>query len=224
MVATTLTVEQIIEKLQLKPHPEGGFYRETYRCGDTVDSHNLPAVFCKQGESIDYSREGGRRETLEWQLDEVTHAKKAAEKAQEKTAVKTDAKPSTAPNGTSRVWSTAMYYLLTSDTFSAMHHLKADEVYHFYLGDPIEMLNLHPDGTEEVIRLGTDIVGGALVQHTVAAGVWQGSRLVDGGKFALLGTTVSPGFEFSDFEEGTKDELCAKYPGSAKLIGRLTRK
>lgn len=223
MVAT-LTVEQIIEKLQLKPHPEGGFYRETYRCADTVDSHNLPAVFCKQGESIDYSREGGRRETLEWQLDEVSLAKKAAQKAQEKGAVKTDAKPGAAPDGASRAWSTAMYYLLTSDTFSAMHRLKADEVYHFYLGDPIEMLNLHSDGTEEVIRLGGDIISGALVQHTVAAGVWQGSRLVDGGEFALLGTTVSPGFEFSDFEEATKDDLCAKYPGSAQLIGKLTRK
>jgi|AGTN01.2.fsa_nt_gi Uncharacterized conserved protein len=218
------TVEQIIEKLQLKPHPEGGFYRETYRCTDTVDSHNLPAVFCKQGESIGYSREDGRRETLEWQLDEVALEKKAAQKAQEKGAVKTDAKPSAAGNGTSRVWSTAMYYLLTSDSFSAMHRLKADEVYHFYLGDAIEMLNLNPDGSEQVIRLGSDIIGGALVQHTVAAGVWQGSKLVDGGKFALLGTTVSPGFEFSDFEEGTKDDLCAKYPGSAKLIGRLTRK
>jgi uncharacterized protein len=218
VMVLTLTVEQIIEKLGLKPHPEGGFYRETYRCGDTVDEHSLPAVFCKQGGTTDYTRQGGRRETLEWQVDEV---KSAAEKG----TVKTEPKPAASePNGTKRVWCTAMYYLITADTFSAMHHLKADEVYHFYLGDPLEMLNLFPDGTAKTIRLGADIVGGALLQYTVPAGVWQGSRLVDGGKFALLGTTVSPGFEFADFEEGTKKDLCAKYPSSTEAIGRLTRK
>src|ERR1700758_2053206 len=88
-----------------------------------------------------------------------------------------------------RALSSAIYYMLTPDTFSAMHRLKGDELYHFYLGDPTEMLILKPDGTGEIALLGQDIVSGMRLQHLVPAGAWQGSRLVPGGKFALMGTT-----------------------------------
>lgn len=121
-----------------------------------------------------------------------------------------------------RALSSAIYYMLTPDTFSAMHRLKGDEVYHFYLGDPAEMLVLKPEGTSEVILLGQDIVSGMRLQYVVPAGAWQGSRLVPGGEFALLGTTVSPGFDPADFELGNRDELTIRYPKCVDLIAVLT--
>jgi predicted cupin superfamily sugar epimerase len=122
-----------------------------------------------------------------------------------------------------RALSTAIYYMLTPDTFSAMHRLKSDEVYHFYLGDPVEMLLLKPDGCAEAVLLGQDIMAGMRVQHAVAGGTWQGSRLAPGGKYALMGTTMAPGFDPQDFEPGKRDELSTQYPNYAPLIAFLTR-
>ena len=122
-----------------------------------------------------------------------------------------------------RALSTAIYYMVTPDTFSAMHRLKGDEVYHFYLGDPAEMLILKPDGTSKTLLMGQDIVSGMRLQHVVPGGAWQGSRLVPGGKFALLGTTMAPGFDPADFELGSRGELTARYPAYAELIAALTR-
>lgn len=122
-----------------------------------------------------------------------------------------------------RALSTAIYYMLTPDTFSAMHRLKGDEVYHFYLGDPAEMLILNPDGSGETLVMGQDIVLGMRLQHVVRGGSWQGSRLVPGGKFALLGTTMAPGFDAADFELGARKELGVQFPSYAELIAVLTR-
>jgi predicted cupin superfamily sugar epimerase len=122
-----------------------------------------------------------------------------------------------------RAISTAIYYMLTPDTFSAIHRLKGDEVYHFYLGDPVEMLLLKPDGTGEAVLLGQDIASGMRLQHVVPGGVWQGSRLAPGGNFALMGATMSPGFDLADFERGKRDELSARYPAYAALVAMLTR-
>ena len=119
--------------------------------------------------------------------------------------------------------STAIYYMLTPDTFSAMHRLKGDAVYHFYLGDPAEMLILKPDGTGETLLMGQDIVSGMRLQHVVRGGVWQGSRLAPGGQFALLGTTMVPGFDPADFELGPRKELSSQYPAYTRLIAVLTR-
>jgi len=118
--------------------------------------------------------------------------------------------------------STAIYYMLTPDTFSAMHRLKGDEIYHFYLGDPVEMLMLKPDGSAEALLLGQNILGGMSVQHTVPGGMWQGSRLAPGGKFALMGTTMAPGFDYDDYEEATGKKLAGEYPEFADLICMLT--
>ena len=118
---------------------------------------------------------------------------------------------------------TAIYYLLTPDTFSALHRLPGDEVYHFYLGDPVDLLLLHPDGTAETRRLGPDLGAGMQVQTVVAGGTWQGSRLADGGAFALLGTTMAPGFDFADFEPADRATLQAHYPAAAAAIAALTR-
>ena len=117
--------------------------------------------------------------------------------------------------------STAIYFLLTPDCFSAIHRITSDEVFHFYIGDPVMMLMLHDNGKSETVILGNEIEEGQKVQHVVPAGVWQGSCLVDGGKWALLGTTVAPAFDFSDFELGKKEKLIERYPAQAKLIERL---
>lgn len=118
---------------------------------------------------------------------------------------------------------TAIYYLLTPDTFSAMHRLTSDEVFHFYLGDPVEMLHLFRDGSGHVVTLGADLLTGMRPQVVVPRGVWQGSRLVPGGRFALLGTTVAPGFDFADYEHGRRDHLLQAYPAFRQTILALTR-
>jgi len=118
---------------------------------------------------------------------------------------------------------TAILYLLTPETFSALHRVKSDEIFHFYMGDAVTMLQLHPDGSSEVIALGHDILQGQVVQATVAEGVWQGCFLNKGGEFALMGTTVAPGFDFEDFEAGERAELLERYPGRKEMILRLTR-
>jgi predicted cupin superfamily sugar epimerase len=120
---------------------------------------------------------------------------------------------------------TAIVYLLTpdADSFSAMHRLPTDEVYHFYLGDPVELLQLHPDGRSERVMLGHDLLNGQKVQHVVRRGVWQGSHLAPGGSYALVGTTMAPGFTSPDYEGGDPAVLIADYPDWAELIAQLTR-
>jgi uncharacterized protein len=122
-----------------------------------------------------------------------------------------------------RAQGTAIYYLLEAGSFSEMHVLESDEIFHFYLGDPVEMLELHPDGRSAVLILGPDLWAGQQVQVIVPAGVWQGLRLIGDGKVALLGCTVTPGFDFADYRAATFAELAARWPEQAKRIGALTR-
>lgn len=121
-----------------------------------------------------------------------------------------------------RSLSTAIYYLLTPETRSTMHRLPADEMFHFYLGDPVAMLRLYPDGSSSVVTLGNDLAARQSPQILVPQGVWQGSRLADGGRFALMGATVAPGFEFDDYEAGDREQLIKQYPERADLITKLT--
>jgi predicted cupin superfamily sugar epimerase len=127
--------------------------------------------------------------------------------------------------GRDKTLGTAIYYLLTSDpdSFSALHRLPTEEIYHFYLGDPVEMLVLHADGRGELLTLGQDLLGGQRVQLVVRRGVWQGSRLATGGRFALLGTTMAPGFDDLDYEGGEREALVSRYPDHADRIRSLTR-
>ena len=122
-----------------------------------------------------------------------------------------------------RLMGTAIFYLLTPETFSAVHKLSGDELFHFYLGDPVEMVQLQPDGTGEVLVLGQDIEAGMRLQHAVPGGCWQGSRLIAGGEFALLGTTMSPGFDYADYVTGQREGLTEQYPQFAERIKALTR-
>ncbi len=123
-----------------------------------------------------------------------------------------------------RSLSTAIYYLLTPESFSAIHKVPGDEIFHFYAGDPVEMLELHADGSSRVVTLGPDIRNGMQLQHLVKGGVWQGARLVPGGEYAMLGTTMAPGFDYADFSKGNVEELVARYPDQAGFIRELLRR
>ena len=99
-----------------------------------------------------------------------------------------------------------------------MHVLDSDEIFHFYLGDPVEMLQLYPDGRSAVFTLGPDLEAGQHVQLVVPAGVWQGTRLIGDGKVALLGCTVTPGFDYADYRSASYAELVAEMAGEAERI------
>ena len=161
--------EMLIELLGLAPHPEGGFYRETYRSGETITGAALPERYTGD-----------------------------------------------------RAHATAIYYLLTADDFSRFHRVASDEVFHFYRGDPVLLVVLYPDGDGDTIVLGPDIHVGQAPQAVVPGGCWQGLALRDGGRYALLGATVSPGFEFSDFVLGDRARLIEEYPAYRDVIPRLT--
>ena len=118
---------------------------------------------------------------------------------------------------------TAIYYLLEPGTFSEMHMLESDELFHFYLGDPVEMLQLFPDGRSALFVLGQDVMANQHVQLLVPAGVWQGTRLKGAGQVALLGCTVTPGFDYADYQNAGAEELTAKWPQEAERIRALTR-
>lgn len=158
-----LTAEELIRTLELKPHPEGGYYRETYRGPSLIPGH--------------------------------------------------------AP---SRHYSTAIYYLLVAGARSRMHRLASDEMFHFYLGDPVTWVLLEKDGNWRKVVLGPNLAAGQSVQLLIPAGTWFGGYLDAGGKFALMGTTVAPGFEFEDFHLGTREELSRLFPQAQAEILRLT--
>ncbi|MBN2380496.1 cupin domain-containing protein [candidate division WOR-3 bacterium] len=121
-----------------------------------------------------------------------------------------------------KVLGTAIYYLLTPDQRSALHRLPTDEIFHFYLGDPVTQLHLHPDGSSEVITLGADLSAGERPQVVVPRDTWQGALLRPGGHFALLGATMAPGFDYFEYEAGDRNELIKKYPDRKDLIIQLT--
>lgn len=134
--------------------------------------------------------------------------------------------PAALPTGYagSRAIKTAIYYLLTPETCSALHRLPGAEIFHFYLGDAVEQLQLFPDGGERVVLIGNDLAAGERPQVLVPGGVWQGARLIAGGRhgYALLGTTMAPGFDFADYEHGDRAALTAAYPAYRALITALT--
>lgn len=118
--------------------------------------------------------------------------------------------------------STCIYYLLTPETFSAIHRVRSDEIFHFYAGDPVEMLQLWPTGEAKAITIHNDLAAGHEPQVIVPAGVWQGCRLVPGGEWALMGCTVAPGFDYADFELAQRNDMLALSADHAALITSLT--
>ena len=159
-----------IETLNLGPHPEGGYFCQSYRSNVMLPSEALPSGF-----------------------------------------------------GGARAASTAIYFLLVGQSFSAFHRLRSDEMWHFYAGSPLLVHVLDPAGGYSSFFLGCDPDAGQLPQAVVPAGNWFASHVADWTSWALVGCTVAPGFDFADFELALRDQLAAKYPGYRTLIERLTR-
>lgn len=159
-----------IDKLNLIPHPEGGYYRETYRSELSIAREALPQQF---------------------------------------------------PGP--RLVSTAIYFLVEGNNFSAFHRLRSDELWHFHAGGPITVHVIEPDGAYSEIQLGSDPEAGEVFQAAVKAGRWFASRVRNPRSFGLAGCTVAPGFDFADFELGKRSELAGLYPQHRNLIEALTR-
>jgi hypothetical protein len=119
----------------------------------------------------------------------------------------------------------AIYYFLDRDTQSVMHQVTGDMIYHFYVGDPIEMLLLYPEGAakrDEICVFSNDIGTGGQPMKVIPGGTWLGSKLGDGGRWALMGVTMAPGFDPRDYAIGKREELLKEYPQQASLIRELT--
>jgi hypothetical protein len=161
-------LHRLVNRLELKPHPEGGYFRETYRSAELLAE--LPKRF--QGP---------------------------------------------------RSISTAILFLLPHGHFSALHRIKSDEVWHFYRGAPLSVVSLAPDGTRHDYHLEASLEADQTFQAVVPAGHWFGAYVAATEGWSLVGCTVAPGFDFADFEIGTRDALCKLYPQHDKLVRRLTR-
>lgn len=125
--------------------------------------------------------------------------------------------------GGDRSFSTAIYFLIEKDNFSAFHRIKSDETWHFYYGDTLEVLEIDEDGKLKITHVGNKIEDGDVFQYTVKANTWFGSRVKKGGSFSLVGCTVAPGFDFRDFEMADRRQLQAEFPALKGVIGEMTR-
>jgi predicted cupin superfamily sugar epimerase len=119
--------------------------------------------------------------------------------------------------------STAIYFLLEKDQFSALHRIAADEIWHFYYGDPLIVYEIDSEANLKEHLLGNDPERGEHFQCVVKAGNWFGSKTKSGGEYSLLGCTVAPGFDFDDFELGNRETLLQLYPQHAAVIQMLTK-
>ncbi|MDY0883490.1 cupin domain-containing protein [Dongia soli] len=164
-----VSASDLVDRLALQPHPEGGFFRETYRASLTLPAAGLAPHF------------SGARQA-----------------------------------------STAIYYLLAADDRSRLHRIRSDEVWHFYLGDPLQVIELTENGEVQVTLLGTDFAAGQVPQHVVPGGRWFGACPAPGSAYSLVGCTVAPGFDFADFDMADRPALLATHPAAADWIKRLT--
>ena len=165
----TNSLKNIIQKLGLEPHPEGGYFRETYRSIGEIT-----------GEDLENEYEDKRN------------------------------------------YSTCIYFLLTSDNFSALHRIKQDEIWHFYDGSPIRLHMISELGIHSEHIIGRDFKKGEVPQFIVPGGYWFAAEVINKDDYSLVGCTVSPGFDFNDFELKTRKELTSLYPDKAKIISKLT--
>ncbi|MDQ3051097.1 MAG: cupin domain-containing protein [Bacteroidota bacterium] len=125
------------------------------------------------------------------------------------------------PSG--RNFCTSIYFMITQGNFSAFHRIKSDETWHFYAGDPLEVIELDAAGNIKKILIGSDPGSGNFFQYTVPAGTWFASRVSNSGEFSLVGCTVAPGFDFRDFEIADRKLLLEEFPVHSEIIKQLTR-
>jgi hypothetical protein len=161
---------QLIQKYNLEPHPEGGWYKQTYKSNEEIPADALPERF-----------------------------------------------------GASRAFSTAIYFLLEKGNFSAFHRIKSDECWHFYAGDPLFIYIIEQTGELKIVSLGSNYEKGQSFQYVVPANCWFASRPAPGSEYCFVGCTVSPGFEFEDFELADAIELSVMYPQHKSIIIELCR-
>ena len=122
----------------------------------------------------------------------------------------------------SRPSSSAIYFLLEKGQLSAMHRIASDELWHFYYGDPLEIYEIDLRGKLTKSMLGNDPENNESFQYLVKGGHWFGAKVKDEGNYSLVGCTVSPGFDFEDFEMGRREDLIRQYPGHETVIRMLT--
>ncbi len=122
----------------------------------------------------------------------------------------------------SRPAGNAIYFLLAGEMFSHFHRLCSDEIWHHYAGGPVELWLLHPDGSGEMLALGSDFAAGQAPQRVAPAGSWMGARPAPGTAWALMGTTMSPGYVDEDYTHAQPEELLASHPAFAEVIAALT--
>ena len=147
-----------IRKLDLREHPEGGFFTEVYRSKRYV---HLPEY-------------DGPRSVC-----------------------------------------TAIYYLLVADQFSFFHRIKSDEIWHYYAGSSLllHIIEEKENGTRLMdIRLGSNFDNNEAFQVVINSGSWFAASITDNGSYSLVGCTVSPGFEYRDWEIGQMQTLSRLYP------------
>jgi predicted cupin superfamily sugar epimerase len=164
------SMETIIQELDLSPHPEGGYFRETYRSTGAISEAELDGPY--EGE---------------------------------------------------RNFATSIYFLLHSETFSAFHKIHQDEQWHFYMGEPIKLHVIAPNGDYWWKDIGIDLSKGEVPQYTVPGGHWFAAEVPTKDSFALTGCTVAPGFDFRDFQMPKQTELINLFPQHINIIKRLTR-
>ncbi len=121
-----------------------------------------------------------------------------------------------------RSFSTSIYFLLKSDEFSAFHRLKSDEIWHFYDGTTIVIVAISPDGILSKTYVGNNPDKGERFQLLIPKGYWFAAIVNKKGSFSLVGCTVSPGFDFEDFEMGEKSELEKRFPQHKEIINKFS--
>ena len=163
-------IADLIDHFKLEAHPEGGYFKETYRSDGLISAENPDWEFSSE-----------------------------------------------------RNFSTCIYFLLTSDTFSAFHRIKQDEIWHFYQGSPIRLYLIAQNGSTKEVIIGSDFEQGQLPQFVVPKGVYFAAEVVEQNSFALSGCTVAPGFDFADFELPSRKALLELFPEHRALISRFTR-
>lgn len=161
-----ITAKEIIDLYQLAPHPEGGYYSETYRSTGEIDGSLLTPQL----------------------------------------------------NG-KRSYSTAIYFLLEKGQKSQLHRLQFDEIFHFYLGEPLSVWILYPDHRFEKITMGQDILSGQQMQLVIPANSWFGA--IPDGNYSFIGCTLAPGFDFVDFELKDPKLLMDDYPSAREMISQF---
>ncbi len=164
-----MTAQEIIQKFHLNKHPEGGYYKETYRSNGIIKNENLSDHFIED-----------------------------------------------------RNYSTSIYFLLTSDTFSAFHKINQDEIWHFYLGTTLKLHMISPNGKYSFVLIGNNLAEEERPQFVVPAQYWFAAEVLEKNSFAFTGCTVAPGFDFKDFVLPKRKELIELFPNLEEIITKLT--